>query len=318
MSEPVIQKTDKIVITGAAGLVGQNLVLLLREQGYTNLVAMDKHAANLETLKSLNPGVTTRCADLGEVGDWKSDFEKAACVVVLQAQITGLRDEDFIRNNVTANNLIIEVCKQFSVPYVVQISSSVLHSAADDIYIKTKTAQEKTVTESGLKYVVLRPTLMFGWFDPKHLGWLSRFMEKVPVFPVPGNGKFLRQPLYNRDFCRMIQFCIESQPEGKAYDVVGHEDISYIDMIRLIRKVKGLKTWIVCIPYWLFALLLRLYALVDRNPPFTVSQLKALTVGDYFEGVDTDKEFGVTQTPLDQAFTETFADPCYAQVVIER
>jgi len=33
---------------------------------------------------------------------------------------------------------------------------------------------------------------MFGWFDRKHLGWLARFMRKVPIFPVPDRGDFLR------------------------------------------------------------------------------------------------------------------------------
>ena len=36
---------------------------------------------------------------------------------------------------------------------------------------------------------ILRPTLMFGWFDRKHLGWLARFMQKAPVFPIHVPGK---------------------------------------------------------------------------------------------------------------------------------
>ncbi len=72
--------------------------------------------------------------------------------------------------------------------------------AVDD-YTETKKAQEALVSASGIKQVILRPTLMFGWFDRKHVGWLARFMQKVPVFPIPGNGKFLRQPLYAGDFC---------------------------------------------------------------------------------------------------------------------
>jgi len=40
--------------------------------------------------------------------------------------------------------------------------------------------------------VVLRPTLMFGWFDRKHVGWLKRFMERMPVFPIPGDGRMWR------------------------------------------------------------------------------------------------------------------------------
>lgn len=62
----------KVVITGAAGLVGQNLMLLLREQGYTDLVAIDKHEENLAILAELNPDVQTHCADLSEAGEWQT------------------------------------------------------------------------------------------------------------------------------------------------------------------------------------------------------------------------------------------------------
>lgn len=310
-------KQKKIVITGAAGLVGQNLVLLLREQGYEHIVAIDKHTKNLHTLTKLNPGIEAYSADLAEPGLWEEEFSKASCVIILQAQITGLRESDFQRNNVQANEHVIVACKKHKVPYVIQISSSVLHSKADDFYVKTKTAQEKTIVDSGLPHTILRPTLMFGWFDPKHFGWLSRFMERVPVFPVPSDGKFVRQPLYNRDFCRIIQHCIEHQPAGKTYDIVGAEDAEYIEIIRMIKNIKGLKTRILCIPYNLFYILLWIYALFDKNPPFTTSQLKALTIGDYFQGVDTQKEFGITLTPLNQAMEETFTDSRYAEVLID-
>jgi len=310
-------KNKKIVVTGAAGLVGQNLVLLLREQGYERIVAIDKHTKNLHTVTKLNPGIEAYSADLAEPGLWEEEFSKAACVVILQAQITGLRESDFQRNNVQTNENIIAACKKHKVPYVIQISSSVLHSKADDFYVKTKTAQEKTIVDSGLAYTILRPTLMFGWFDPKHFGWLSRFMERVPIFPVPGDGKFVRQPLYNRDFCRIIQHCIEHQPVSKSYDVVGTEDIEYIEIIRMIKNIKRLKTRILCIPYNLFYILLWVYALFNKNPPFTTSQLKALTIGDYFQGVDTQKEFGITLTPFRQAMEETFTDSRYAEVLID-
>lgn len=318
MARTTDMKKKKIVVTGAAGLVGQNLVLLLREQGYQHIVAIDKHTKNLHTLTKLNPGIEAYSADLAEPGLWENEFAKASCVIILQAQITGLREIDFQRNNVQANVNIIAACKKHKVPYVIQISSSVLHSKADDFYVKTKTAQEKTIVDSGLSYTILRPTLMFGWFDPKHFGWLSRFMARVPVFPVPADGKFVRQPLYNRDFCRVIQHCLEHQPVGKSYDVVGAEDVEYIDIIRMIKKIKRLDTRILCIPYGLFYVLLWVYALFDKNPPFTTSQLKALTIGDYFEGVDTQAEFGITLTPLQQAMEETFTDPRYAEVLIDR
>jgi nucleoside-diphosphate-sugar epimerase len=314
----VDSKQQRLVLTGAAGLVGQNLVVELVAQGYTNLVAIDKHADNLAVLKRLHPQVETIEADLAEPGPWQVAFAGADCVVQLHAQITGKYPALFDRNNLDATRLVLDACKRHAVPFLVHISSSVVNSVADDDYTRTKKAQEQLVVESGLAHCTLRPTLMFGWFDPKHLGWLSRFMEKTPVFPIPGDGRFMRQPLYERDFCRCIARCIETRPAGAVYDVVGDTRIDYVDIIRTIKRVKGLRTWIVHIPIGFFAFLLRTYAIFSNKPPFTADQLKALSAGDDFTGVDTETVFGVKQHAFEDAVRESYCDPRYSHIVLGR
>lgn len=314
----MIDRTGKIVVTGAAGLVGQNLIVELKEQGFSNLVAIDKHARNLAILHKLHPDVTAIHADVAEPGDWQGTFESATCVVQLQAQITGKYPDLFVRNNVESTRLVLDTMRRRQVPYLVHVSSSVVNSVADDDYTRTKKAQEKLVVDSGQKHCILRPTLMFGWFDPKHLGWLSRFMEKTPLFPIPGDGRYMRQPLYERDFCRCLVKCIERQPEAAIYDICGDTHIDYIDIIRTIKRVKGLHTLIVRIPFALFRWLLRAYALASRKPPFTAAQLDALAARDEFSGVDTRQVFDVAQTAFEDAVRESYCDSRYSHVVLER
>ncbi|WP_285405836.1 NAD-dependent epimerase/dehydratase family protein [Luteibacter sp. ME-Dv--P-043b] len=311
-------KHSKIVITGAAGLVGQNLIVELKSQGFTQLVAIDKHAYNMGILRELHPDVVTIEADVAVPGPWEEAFAGASCVVQLHAQITSKFTEEFVRNNIDATRVVLDAFKRHNVPYMVHISSSVVVSVANDDYTNTKKAQEKLVVESGIRHTVLRPTLMFGWFDPKHFGWLSRFMAKTPVFPIPGDGRYMRQPLYERDFCRCIADCIVRERNGEVYDVVGDTRIDYVDIIHTIKKAKGLKTLIVHIPYGFFGFLLRVYALFSGKPPFTESQLKALSAGDDFKGVDTQAVFGVRQTPFADAVRESYCDPRYSAIVLKR
>ncbi|AKK65267.1 NAD-dependent epimerase/dehydratase family protein [Xanthomonas oryzae pv. oryzicola] len=311
------QKNDKIILTGAAGLVGQNLIVEMKQQGYTQLVAIDKHAHNLGIMQSLHPDVKTIHADLAEPGEWAEAFRDARLVVQLHAQITGKSTDQFVRNNQTATAHVLAACKAAAVPYMVHISSSVVNSVANDDYTNTKRAQEEMVVTSGQHHCVLRPTLMFGWFDPKHLGWLSRFMERTPVFPIPGDGRFMRQPLYERDFCRCIAKCIETEPEG-TYDIVGDTRVDYVDIIRTIKRVKNLSTIIVHVPIGFFAFLLRTYSLFTSKPPFTADQLKALSAGDDFKGIDTEAVFGVRQTSFEDAIRESYTDPRYSHIVLQR
>lgn len=309
---------SKIIIPGAAGLVGQNLIILLKERGYRNIVAIDQHEYNIRFLRELHPDIEVIQADVSQPGDWINSFAGGDVLIMLQAQITSKFTEPFVRNNITSTELILNEARKHQIPYIVHVSSSVVISVADDDYTRTKTAQEKLVVESGIRHCVLRPTLMFGWFDRKHLGWLSRFMKYTPVFPIPGDGKFMRQPLYVRDFCRVIIACMERQPEGAIYNVTGKERIDYIDIIRTIKRVKKLRTPIIHIPFGLFAFLLRFYALFSKKPPFTEDQLKALAAGDEFPEDPWWDELNVEPTPFEQAMRETFLDPTYSKYILKR
>ena len=307
----------KVVLPGGAGLVGQNLVARLRAKGYRNIVVIDKHAANSAILKQVQPDVVVEVADLSKPGDWQRHFSDAQVVVMLQAQIGGLDYQEFIDNNVRSTELILDEARKNHVPQLVHISSSVVESVAKDFYTESKKEQEQLVLNSGIECPILRPTLMFGWFDRKHLGWLSRFMAKVPVFPVPGNGRFMRQPLYVGDFCNVIISCIENDIRTGIFNITGHEQVDYIDIIRQIKRATHAKARIVRIPYGLFYALLWIWALFDKKPPFTTQQLQALVARDEFEVIDWPGIFGVRSTPFSEAIDETFNDPVYGKVALE-
>lgn len=307
----------KILLPGGAGLVGQNLVTLLVAQGYRRLVVLDKHPGNLALLRKMHPEVIAELADLAEPGAWQRHFADAAAVVMLQAQIGGNDYQQFVRNNLTTTRLILDAIHTNHVPRLIHVSSSVVESVADDFYTRTKAEQERMVLDSGIVCPILRPTLMFGWFDRKHLGWLARFMRKVPVFPVPGDGRYMRQPLYAGDFCGVIARCLDPRIAPGIYNISGHEKIDYIDIIREIRRATGARTPIVCIPYGLFAALLRIWGWFDRDPPFTTQQLAALVGCDEFEVTDWPGIFDVPRTPFAEAIERTFNDPRYSGVVLE-
>ncbi len=325
MSEPVGTEAaprgravprGRIAVTGAAGLVGQNLVPRLKARGYTDIVALDKHRPNLRLLAGLHPDIQVVEADLARDRGWEDSFAGTHALIQLHAQIGGLDRAAFQSNNVTATERVLGAAKAANIPYLVHVSSSVVNSAAVDLYTETKKAQEHMSLLSGIPCAVLRPTLMFGWFDRKHVGWLARFMARVPVFPIPGDGRYRRQPLYAGDFSNIIMSCLEHRTTG-TYNISGLETLDYIDMIRAVKTATGAKARIVKIPYALFKTMLQTYALMDRDPPFTTQQLAALVTPDLFEVIDWPGIFGVSPTPLAAAFHETFNDPRFSSVVLD-
>ena len=73
---------QRILVTGAAGLVGQNLIAQLARTGEFDLVAVDKHPQNTAILQRLHPQLQVITADLAEPGAWED--VAAACLFVLQ------------------------------------------------------------------------------------------------------------------------------------------------------------------------------------------------------------------------------------------
>ena len=201
-----------VFLPGGAGLVGLNLIALLQQHHPEwQLLVVDKKREAVEAGRQLFPAVEFLCEDLTSIEgmQWPQLLAGCDACVMLQAEIGNTDPTQFERNNIRTTEVVLEQLQLQAIPRLVHISSSVVNSVATDLYTTTKRAQEELVQRSWPGVVILRPTLMFGWFDRKHLGWLARFMQKLPLFPIPGSGNFIRQPLYVGDFCQVIKSCLE-------------------------------------------------------------------------------------------------------------
>jgi nucleoside-diphosphate-sugar epimerase len=306
----------RIVIPGGAGFVGQNL-LTLKEMKKHNVTVIDRNKINLELLKKLHPHVKTINADISELGTWTDALKGADTVIQLNAQIASKHSEAFYKSNVAATRNITKTCKRYKVPYLIHVSSSVVESVANDDYTKSKKAGENLVKRSRLKYLILRPTLMYGCFDYKNLGWISRFLEASPIYPVPGHGRYVRQPLYVLDFCRILASALKKQPKNKIYDITGKERINYIDLVKIIAKKKKLKRLFLNVPIPIFGKAMDFYSLFTRRPVFTSDQMRALIDADVFKVVPWDRYFGVKYTKYEKAWGEILRSP-YQKYVLKK
>ena len=193
----------RVFLPGGAGLVGLNLIALLQSSHPDwELLVVDKKREAVAIARKLFPAVTFLLEDLThtEGQQWPKEIQGCGACVMLQAEIGNSDPSQFERNNVCSTHVVLEQLYVAGIQRLVHVSSSVVNSVATDLYTQTKRRQEQLVLQHRPDAVVLRPTLMFGWFDRKHLGWLARFMQKLPLFPIPGSGRFIRQPLYVGDF----------------------------------------------------------------------------------------------------------------------
>ncbi len=308
----------KIFIPGGAGLVGLNLIYLLTTiHPEWEILVVDKKKSSINIGKELFERVNFICEDLTHLKNnkWSGMIKNFDVCIMLQAEIGNKDSHQFERNNVLTTKNILEVINNSNINRLIHVSSSVVNSVCNDLYMQTKLKQEELIKNNWKKsLVILRPTLMFGWFDRKHLGWLKKFMNRFPLFPIPGKGRFIRQPLFVRDFCQIIQSCIIDYEINGEFDITGLQQITYIKLMKIIRSTSKNAPVFIYLPIPLFGFLLKVWAIIARKPAFTVSQLEALTAGDKFEVINWPKIFSVNPTDIDEAIKITYCNSTFSDI----
>jgi uncharacterized protein YbjT (DUF2867 family) len=113
-------------------------------------------------------------------------------------------------------------------------------------YFHGKALNEQAVSESGLSYAILRPTVLFGAEDIliNNIAWLLR---RFPAFALPGDGNYRLQPIFVDD---LAELAVEagSAKENLLWDAVGPDIFSFKEMTRLIGKAIGHPKPVVAVP----------------------------------------------------------------------
>ena len=111
-----------------------------------------------------------------------------------------------------------------------------------DEYGKMKIKVEELVRNSGLDYTILRPSMIYGPGSTSFDFILERF-EKIPLFtPIIGNGKSLIRPVHIDDVIEAIVKSMEDKITiNKEYELVGGEEVYFIDIINLLKRSKHIE-----------------------------------------------------------------------------
>src|ERR1700737_5239882 len=109
-------------------------------------------------------------------------------------------------------------------------------------YYRGKAALEAAVRSSGLSYAIVRPTLLFGEGDVliNNIAWLLRHL---PVFGIPGNGRYRLQPMHVRDHAGLlVQAGLDSMDQ--IVDSAGPEIFTFEELVHLLRRAMDLHTMV--------------------------------------------------------------------------
>lgn len=286
-------KTERVLVTGAAGFVGSHLAPLLQNKGY-KVTALVKNTQEKKQIKYQPSNVIV--ADLSAKGNWQKDVKYHNYIIHLASQISSKNPLEFTKNNVLATKNLIASAKKGNVKRIILFSSASVSSIREDMYSKTKKKQEQYIANSKIDSVIIRPSMIYGPGDQKNIGWLINLVKRLPIIPLPGGGSFGRQPVYINDICQIVLKMLTLKKPKKIYEIHGLEYITLEQMVKTINEVFKLKKPVIPVPILLLKLSIKASEKIFPNPKFTSDQIESLISGEKFEGEKWWEAFDIIPT----------------------
>ncbi|MHC1480857.1 complex I NDUFA9 subunit family protein [Frateuria aurantia] len=232
----------RIVVLGGSGFVGHQLLALLAHRGH-QLVVLSRHPERHRDLAVL-PGTVVRGVNLEDPAQLAQELAGADAVVNLVGILNPSGRQDFAQVHVELPRRLIAACKRAGVAHLHQMSALKAGQGLSS-YLKSRGETEQVVRDSGLRWTLYRPSLIFGHHD----SLVRRFaglLRTAPVLPLP-RAQVKLAPTWVGDVAEAMLRCIEHplRSQQQTYELYGPEVLSLGQLVEAIRDAAGLHTRII-------------------------------------------------------------------------
>ena len=277
-----------ILVTGGSGFIGRRVTSRLTEGGNrVRVLARGQRRADQPSGVEVARGDVVSAEGLSEA---MSEVEKVVHLVAIIRESGSQTFEAVIRQG---TERLVEAAKVAEVKKFVYVSAI---GAQDDPYypyLQAKWAAERAVVLSGLKYTILRPSIIFGEGD-EFINALAGLVRYNPVVPVAGDGKTKFQPLWVEDLVTCIVACLDEDAHGgQTLEVGGPEHLTYEDILDIVKEALGKSRLKAHVPLAVMRPLAQMMEWVLPKPPVTRDQLKMLALDNIAETDSMMRSFGV-------------------------
>lgn len=257
-----MNKDSRIIVTGAAGLVGRELVAKLKGDGYSRVSALTRNECDLEDCKQV-------CATFSEI---KPEFVFHVAAKVGGIQFNVDHPVEVLSSNLLSQVSVLQASHSAGVKKILLMGSSCIYprdcaqpmreeylfqgplEPTNEGYAISKIAGLRLAQyynrQYGLKVALPMPCNIYGpgdSFDLARCNVLSALVKRfcdaarlnLSSISLWGTGKAKREFVYTSDVVDSMLFLMEKSEDSRIYNVGTGSDISIRDLANLIAEKVG-------------------------------------------------------------------------------
>ncbi|WP_413709732.1 SDR family oxidoreductase [Rhizobium sp. Rhizsp82] len=220
--------SDTILVTGAAGQLGQRVVHHLLETykvPASKIIAATRDPSKLADLAT--KGVATRKADFDDAAGLVSAFEGAGTVLIISTDALAVPGQRLKQHTAAVNAAAKAGVKHVAYTSMPSPDKSLVTFAPDHL------GTENAIKASGVPYTILRDA----WYFDNFMMSLPHNLEGGKWYTATKGGKV---PYITREDCALaIAAALVGKPENKTYTLTGSTSYSIADVASAVTAITG-------------------------------------------------------------------------------
>ena len=226
--------SGKILIAGASGALGMEVLDLLQREGHELRVLVNS-SESAERVSKYTSDIWTADASEGnsKIKDITKDISTVVSALGKSVSLFTNRGKTFVENDFYANSNILDDALRNDVSRFVYVSIKGAEKALDFEIAKSHKMFEDALQASGIDYTIIRPVGFFSGLNDLAI------MAKRKIIPIVGDGKARTNSIHQKDLAKVVLKYLETGPE--LIEVGGPVVHTRMEMAEMVKKKIGAK-----------------------------------------------------------------------------
>ncbi len=291
-SVPQHRTAGRVLVTGAAGVMGVRLVSGLVQRGFPVrclVLPKDPGAARLRQL-----GAELREGDISELTTLSGLCDDVETVYHLAAVILSREPALFTRVNLLGTQNLVRVASAAKVRHFIYVSSASVTYPRRTPYAESKWQAEQCVrAETAFQHTIVRPTLVYDDHGGQEFLLFERYLLRFPLVPFIGGGDARKRPVHAQDVIDGLLAIADNRAAyGKLYNLSGPESITMRELAELMLRERDAQRPFIHLPVALCTWLARVMEACLARPPLTRSAIAGIVNDADLDPGDAMRELG--------------------------
>ena len=270
--------SDSVVtVFGGTGFLGCRIVRHLRLHGFCVRVASRHPDRGHALLRPDDPQLRSVKADVHDERSVADALADAYGVVNAVSLYVEQGWETFHSVHVESAQRVAAQAQRAGVKRLVHVSGIGADPRSHSLYLRKRGEGELAVRVAFADAILIRPAVMFGP-DDAFLTTILKLLDRLPIYPMFGNGQMRLQPVYVEDIGQAIAKVLQRpQTRPIMFECGGPRVCSYEEFLRAVASAAGIKPTLIPVPFAAWHALARI-AEMFPSPPITRNQVELMQI----------------------------------------